>query len=187
MPESATLQPGLSSDVLPSPSEGPGVPCDRCGTFVQGAPEQIGPRRVCEACAALLRKEIRLYPTWYIYVWGVLLNFTVAGILSAINWKRLGDRTRMRNSVLVAVFGAAWTALVLFLQFRAGAGLLINIIGTRVATQALSDVYEQHKKAGGVRANMLWPVVIGVGGFVLLVIAAALLLDDTDMQHLDDD
>ncbi|WNG44992.1 hypothetical protein F0U60_13450 [Archangium minus] len=181
MLESATLQSGISPDALPAPSEGPGVPCDRCGTFVQGAPEQIGPRRVCEACAALLRKEIRLYPTWYIYLWGVLLNFTIAGVLSAINWKRLGDRTRMRNSVLVAVFGVAWTALVLFLQFKMGAGLFINVIGSRVAAQSLQDVYEQHKKAGGARANLLWPLVISVGVFVLLVIAVTLLIGDDEL------
>ena len=49
MTESAAPLPsGPSPEALPSPSERPGVPCDRCGTFVQGAPEKIGPRRVCE-------------------------------------------------------------------------------------------------------------------------------------------
>jgi hypothetical protein len=176
MSESATLQSGISPDAFPSPTGRPGVPCDRCGTFIQGAPEKLGPRQVCGSCAALLRKELRLYPTWYIYTFGILLNFTFAGICSAINWKRLGDRTRMRNSAIMAAVGIAWTTAVIVLEFNSFGGMFINIIGTRVAAQSLDDVYKQHKEAGGARANLIWPLVITVGVFVLLVGAYAVYL-----------
>ena len=156
------------------------MPCERCGTFVQGEPERVGVREVCAACASLLRKELRLYPTWYVYVLGILLNFTLAGVLSAINWKRLGDRIRMRNSLLIAAFGVVWTTLVVGFEFRAGGGIIINIIGTRVAAQALESAYDQHKRAGGPRANLLWPVVILAGIVALLMLLAAVFLVLTD-------
>lgn len=156
------------------------MPCERCGSFIQGEPEQVGVREVCAACAPLLRKELRLYPTWYVYVLGIVLNFTLAGVLSAINWKRLGDRVRMRNSLLIAAFGVVWTTLVVVFEFRAGGGIIINIIGTRVAAQALESAYDQHKRAGGPRANLLWPVVILAGVAALLVVVAAVFLVLTD-------
>jgi len=173
MSEPALLPPSPAGVDLPSPSEGAGVPCERCGTFVQGEPERVGVREVCAACASLLRKELRLYPTWYVYVLGIVLNFTLAGVLSAINWKRLGDRIRMRNSLLIAAFGALWTTLVVVFEFRAGGGIIINIIGTRVAAQALESAYDQHKRAGGPRANLLWPILITAGLLALVVVAAA--------------
>jgi hypothetical protein len=146
------------------------VPCDRCGTFIQGAPEKIGPRRVCESCAALIRKELKLYPTWYIYLWGILGNFTFAGIFSAINWKRLGDKTRMRNAIIMTVFGMVLTVAIILLQFRSYGALIINILGTRAAAQTLDAVYEQHKRGGGARANLLWPLAIFLGALVLVTI-----------------
>jgi hypothetical protein len=132
----------------------------------------VGVRLLCETCAPLLRKEIRLYPPWYVYVWGILINFSIAAILSALNWKRLGDRSRMRNASIMAAFGVAWTALVVALEFNAGGGLIINIIGTNVAAQALSSEYEQHKQQGGARANLLWPLASALGVFALLFCAA---------------
>jgi hypothetical protein len=180
MTESAAPRPsGPSPEALPSPSERPGVPCDRCGTFIQEAPEKIGPRLLCESCAVLLRKELRLYPTWYIYLWGILGNFAFAGIFSAINWKRLGDKTRMRNAIIMAVFGVVLTAAVIALQFRSYGGLIINIFGTRGAVQSLDDVYQRHKAAGGARANLLWPLVITVGAILLMAIGYAVYLDAT--------
>ncbi len=184
MSEPALLQTSPEGLALPSPSEGAGVPCERCGTFVQGEPVQVGVRRVCEACAPLLRKELRLYPTWYVYVLGIVINFTLAGVLSAINWKRLGDRTRMRNSLLIAAFGAIWTTLVVAFEFRPGGGIIINIIGARVAAQALDSAYQQHKRAGGARANLLWPLLVIAGSVALLMLLAAVVLVLTDMDHL---
>lgn len=155
------------------------MPCDRCGTFIPGTPEKIGPRLLCESCAELVRKELRLYPTWYIYLWGILGNFTFAGIFSAINWKRLGDKDRMRNAILLAVTGLVLTTVVVLLELRSYGGLIINVIGTRVAVQTLDEVYKRHKEGGGARANLLWPLVITVGGFVLMAIAYAVYLDAT--------
>ncbi|HEX8824557.1 MAG TPA: hypothetical protein VF794_31840 [Archangium sp.] len=182
MSEPAPLPTSSDGLPLPAPSEASGVPCERCGTFIQGEPQQIGVRQVCESCAPLLRKELRLYPTWYVYVLGIVLNFTLAGILSAINWKRLGDKTRMRNSLIITAFGVAWSTLVVVFEFKAGGGIITNIIGTRVAAQALAGVYDEHKKAGGARANLLWPLVSLVGAFALLVVVAVVYLGLTGQR-----
>ncbi|PTL78527.1 hypothetical protein [Vitiosangium sp. GDMCC 1.1324] len=173
MHESATPQSGLSPNEpeVPSLSEEARVPCERCGTFLLGAPRKIGPRRVCKACARLLRDEIALYPTGYIYVWGILINVTFAGIFAAINWKRLGNRTRMWNAVIVAVCGVVWTLIAINLPNIACAGFIINLIGTRIAAQTLDEEYERHKKEGGARASLLWPVIISLGAMMLLVVA----------------
>jgi hypothetical protein len=179
MSEPALLQPAPVGDSLPSPCEGAGVPCERCGTFVQGKPEQVGVREVCAACAPLLRQELRLYPTWYVYVLGIGLNFTLAGVLSAINWKRLGDRTRMRNSLIVTALAVACSGLMLAYDNRVFSALT-NLIGTGVAAQALGPAYEQHRKAGGARANLFWPPLIT--GLLFLLFAVVLVL--TDMDHL---
>jgi hypothetical protein len=181
MTEPLSLKPGLSPDArpLPSGSVGSGVPCDRCGTFVQGTPEQLGTYRVCEACVPVLRKEIRLYPTWYVYVWGILLNVTFAGIFSAINWKRLGDKVRMRNAIIVTVLGVVASAALITFASSSRIGFFMNIAGTQVAAQALDAAYKRHKAEGGARANLLWPLVITVGVFVLIAIAFGVYLDAT--------
>ncbi|HEY0093772.1 MAG TPA: hypothetical protein VGB96_05585 [Archangium sp.] len=170
MSEPATLQP-----VLPSPSlaEEPGVPCERCGTFLQGKPRNVGVRRVCETCASLLRKQLRLYPTWYVSALGILINFTLAGALSAINWNRLGDRSRMRNALVITAAGVLWSMLIMARSYEVDDGLtgrmlslVINLVATQVAAQALKPEYAQHVQQGGARANLLWPLLIGIGTIV---------------------
>lgn len=180
MSHSTALQAG-SDSALPSPSEGPPLPCERCGTFIQGAPQLIGERQLCESCAPLLRKELRLYPTWYVYTWGILINCTIAGVLAAINWKRLGDKARMRNALIVAAVGFVWSTFVVIMDFQARSMLsIVHVVATAVAAQALDQAYKSHKRQGGARANLLWPVgvVLGILVPVALAYSGYLLLTD---------
>lgn len=182
MSEPLPHQPSLAPPV-PTPADEPGVPCERCGTFIQEEPRKVDVHLLCETCAPLLRKEIRLYPTWYVFVLGIVVNFTIASALSAINWKRLGDRTRMRNASILAVCGVAWTVLVMGLEFKAKGGYIltniINIIGTTVAAQALDGAYKQHKQQGGSRANLLWPPLIAVSAILAVGISYDLFFELT--------
>jgi uncharacterized membrane protein YeaQ/YmgE (transglycosylase-associated protein family) len=163
-----------SDPSLPSPSADVGaqVPCPRCGTFLSGVPVKVWERRVCESCATLLREEARLYPYAYIMALGILGNFGFAAILSAINWKRLGDRSRMRNAIIVAVLAGGWIAFLLAKDVSGG-GLFINIIGSVMAAQGMKEAWEEHRKADGARANLVWPLVIGLGSFLGVVVAVA--------------
>jgi hypothetical protein len=158
------------------------VPCERCGTFVQGAPVKVWTQKVCESCATLLRQEVQLYPYGYILGVGILGNFALAAILCALNWKRLGDTSRMRNAIVMSVIGGAWVAFMLIKDIQGG-GCFVNLIGSVVASQGLKEVWEEHKKAGGARANLVWPVVLGVGGIlsVAFVIGVGLYLAGYDV------
>jgi hypothetical protein len=124
---------------------------------------KVWERRVCESCAALLRQETRLYPYEYILALGILGNFAFAAVLSAINWKRMGDKVRMRNAILLAVLGVGWLVFMVAKDVKGG-GCVVNIIGSLVAAQGLKEGWAEHKKAQGARANLLWPLLIGVFG-----------------------
>lgn len=158
-----------AAQASPPVAPGPQLACDRCGTFVASSEvSSIGPRRVCRACAAVLRKEIKLYPYAYVLVMGLLGNFAIAAVLSALNWRRLGDKERTRISLVVAGLGLVW--IVALLWFDLGRlGFPANIGGTLAVTNGFNKIYAQHRKEGGARANMLWPVLILIGLFALAV------------------
>jgi hypothetical protein len=153
------------------------APCERCGTFIQGEPFTFGPKEVCESCSILLRQQIRLYSTNYTLVLGLLGNFAMAGVLCAINWKRLGDRTRMRNATIVAVVGVVWVAFGMVYNVPGGVMLGANIIGTMVAMQSMKDAYQQHRREGGADANKLWPVLSLIG----VILLAGVILTFTEL------
>jgi hypothetical protein len=117
-------------------------------------------------------KEIRLYPSWLIILVGVCLNSTFAGILSAINWKRLGDRALMRYASFYAALGAVLTVLYSFSNFeRPFLVFAINGCATFLASFEVNVVYARHKKNGGASANVVWPALIASISFVLLRLA----------------
>lgn len=157
-------------------TEAAAVPCERCGTFLPGSPLRARASRVCAPCASLLRKQLPLYPYVYLNVVGMLLHFALAAVLSAINWRRLGDRERMWNASIVAVFGVLWLLAGLALGIRGGFLVLANIVGARVATQGLREPCEKHWRAGGTKANRLWPVLIAIGVLGGAVVLRVLLL-----------
>jgi hypothetical protein len=143
------------------------VPCERCGTFTQ-APVKVGARELCDACASLLRNETRLYPYVYTNVVGILLNPSVAAILSALNWKRLGDRERTRNALILGVFAIAWTIVSMAFDIPYSIIFFVGVAATRIATLGLKEPLEAHWQAGGSRANRLWPVLITLGIFAVM-------------------
>lgn len=170
--------------LLPSPAPAvmPQVPCERCGTFTEET-VKVGARKVCAPCSALLRKELRLYPYVYMNVVGSLLNFTIAAVLSAINWKRLGEPERMLKALIIGGFGVAWTVAVMVFDISTIVTLALGIALTRVATQGLKEPCEEHWKAGGARANRLWPLLITFGLFAAVlgvVVAVAYAADIPD-------
>ncbi|WNG13813.1 hypothetical protein [Cystobacter fuscus] len=122
--------------------------------------------------SVLPAKEIRLYPSWFIILLGFCLNFTFAGILSAINWKRLGERSLMRYASFYAALGAVLTVLYSLSDFeRPFLVFVINGCATFLASFDVNVVYARHKKNGGARANLLWPALIAPISVVLLSLA----------------
>lgn len=82
----------------------PGPTCARCGVFLP--PESSS--QECAACRERREAETRakaLYPPGYIIVLGILFNLAIAGVLSALNWRSLGDRERARNAWIIAALG----------------------------------------------------------------------------------
>jgi hypothetical protein len=158
------------------PEAEPALPsrtCARCGAFL---PEDTSGAE-CMACGDKLRAERLargLYPTWYILVLGVFGNFSIAGALSALNWRALGERTRERMAWGVAAMGLVLTVLWLSadsrMAFRGGLGL----VGSLVAVQGLEPVYKAHRAAGGKRANLLEPLGLLAVALVLIIVLAAL-------------
>lgn len=149
------------------PAEQPLIPCDRCGTFIQGEPQQVQARQLCKACAVRLRAELeerKLYSYWYLIGVGLLLNPTLTAILAAINWKRLGQPFRMWTSIVVTVITAAWTANWLYSGDVPSIPLKLlgALVVIAVSTQGMKPLYQKHLAVGGGRASGFLPVLIVV-------------------------
>jgi hypothetical protein len=160
MSEPDSLPAAASPAVL---STEPPKPCDRCGTFLREEPILVGSRSVCSACATALRQEQKLYPYGYILALGVLGNFAVGGVLAALCWKRLEDRTRMWTAAAVAGAGVIWLVVLLVFEPVVRLALPLNVVGTFAALGPYKHTWLQHRRAGGARANLLLPVVITIG------------------------
>ncbi len=170
---------GLMNPALANPDSGHPLPppvCARCGTFLsEGA---RGPE--CDACRErqeAARRTRGLYPRWYVLTLGILVNFTIAGVLAALNWRALGDRVRMRNAWIVAAIGAVASAVVITSEVGR-LGLLLNVIGSVVAAQGLEPVLKAHFEAGGKRASLLKPVGLILAALILLIAILALFVTD---------
>ena len=160
------------------------ITCRHCGELL---PPAAGPRLAQQPYTLPQPpqpRSVRLYPVGYIWAWGMLANATLAGIFAAINWKRLGDRTRFWLAVGVSVLGLVASALWIALEVgvRPTPFLLINGVLTGVACWGLQRRYQKHRAGGGDRASLLLPVLIAVGGVLAIlgicVVGFALLPGD---------
>jgi hypothetical protein len=148
------------------------VPCGRCGTFIQDEPLRLRGLEVCRPCAALLAREYSLYGYVPLNVVGILGFFMLTGLLSAINWSRLGNRRRMWLSIGVAVVGAGWIITPVIMVSSLGeqwplspffrwipvpAKWGIAIVTTFLATWGMRAPYKEHLLAGGRRSSVFLP------------------------------
>jgi hypothetical protein len=176
-PSSAPVEP-------PLPVQGGMAPCERCGTFIQGAPVELEGLQVCPACAALAVKGIKLYPSRYVLVLA-LLTPILGGTLAAINWKRLRSPGRMWLAIILAVHGVALSAFNYALGFPAFVEFIVSIVGRDAVRLPMAFLYRhrmgfficrvlatllvlhgmkitvaQYRKAGAATANLGWPLLI---------------------------
>ncbi|HLL04451.1 MAG TPA: hypothetical protein VK539_27960 [Myxococcaceae bacterium] len=137
----------------------------------------------------LLVKDTSLYAYVPLNVVGMLVSFMLAGLMSALNWKRLGNPRRMWISIGVTLLGVGWTypklfrlsalglnmpepetarPLVSFIQslpFLVDLG--VHVVATVVATWGLKTPCQEHVRAGGARSSVLLPLGLYLGPLIV--------------------
>ncbi len=130
-------------------------------------------QRLCAACGERIKQEIqstRLWPVGYIWGVGVLLNGVTGAILSALNWKRLGDERRAREAWTIAGIGAAaFVAIIAIPKVPGVLGMVVSIAMTRHAVKGLEVPWSTHKAQSGPVANRLLPILATLGGLIVVV------------------
>lgn len=158
--------------------------CSRCGAFSDSV-ERVLTSSLCPGCAARQRERqqgIKLYPSGYLWAIGILVNGTVAAVLSALNWSRVGQPKRAQTAWILAGVCLAVSVVVI----SAGSGMFVVTVASLVTLRTVLDgwkpLYEEHRRIGGRRASLVLPVVVLMGVLVAGSVAFALVMPDATLE-----
>jgi hypothetical protein len=162
------------------------IKCKHCGEFLN-RPPPLSPTQAARS----------IDPIWNplaIVLWSLLFGPVWGVTLASLNWKRLGDPVRARRTSHNWTIGAigvtivankstsdlkidAMTSLGVSLVFLWGFILLWGLVSHRAQIRHVKTLFASSYP----RRSWLWPLTIGVGLYVLIILLQMLV---DSMQHL---